>query len=164
TILDFVDKFLSTDLPDQNSEPQRYKLVRKYQYHMHTFTCYTSKKAVNCCFFYKFLFVIDKSIVRIQRGKKELKNQQKNPIDVKTDQTSSINRSQEDDIYEKVDANIDPDLIDTRVERREFFERAKRRFGKPEPLAAKSHFRTHKESRILSRGDRDIIIRRTTEE
>ncbi|CAF4002935.1 unnamed protein product, partial [Adineta steineri] len=139
TILDFVDKFLSTDLPDRNSQPQRYKLVRKNQYHMHTFTCYTKEK-------------------------KELKNEQKNPIDVKTDQTSSINRSQEDDSYEKVDANIDPDLIDTRVEKREFFERAKCRFGKPEPLAAKTHFRTHKEARILTRGDRDIIIKRTTEE
>ncbi|CAF4396546.1 unnamed protein product, partial [Adineta steineri] len=105
-----------------------------------------------------------KPLVQIRRGKKELKNQQKNPIDVKTDQTSSINRSQEDDIYEKVDANIDPDLIDRRVERREFFERAKCRFGKPEPFAAKSHFRTHKEARILTRGDRDIIIKRATEE
>jgi hypothetical protein len=36
--------------------------------------------------------------------------------------------------------------------------------AKPDPLAARTHFRTYKEARMLTRGDRDIIIKRTTEE
>jgi hypothetical protein len=52
------------------------------------------------------------------------------------------------------------DLIQTNLEKREFFERARCRFGKPDPLAAETHFRTHKQARILTRGDRDIIMKR----
>jgi hypothetical protein len=43
TILRFVDKFLTTELPDRDLEPQLYKLVRRYQWHLHTFTCNKSK-------------------------------------------------------------------------------------------------------------------------
>jgi hypothetical protein len=38
------------------------------------------------------------------------------------------------------------------------------RFGSPYNLANETHFRTHKEARILVRGDRDIVIKRLTEE
>ncbi|CAF4440570.1 unnamed protein product, partial [Rotaria sp. Silwood2] len=143
-ILDFVDKFLTTELPDRDAQPDLYKSVRKYQWHTHTFTC--------------------KPIVRIRRGKKELTPKQKREMQDNTDIISSINRNNEDEIYEKIDPDDDPDLIQTKLERREFFERARCRFGKPDPLAAKAHFRTHKEARILTRGDRDIIMKRTTEE
>ncbi|CAF4543497.1 unnamed protein product, partial [Rotaria sp. Silwood2] len=146
-ILDFVDKFLTTELPDRDAQPDLYKFVRKYQWHTHTFTCSKSKP-----------------IVRIRRGKKELIPEQKREIQDNTDYISGINRNNEDEIYEKIDPDDDPDLIQTKVERREFFERARCPFGKPDPLAAKTHFRTHKEARILTRGDRDIIMKRTTEE
>ncbi|CAF4534288.1 unnamed protein product [Rotaria socialis] len=38
------------------------------------------------------------------------------------------------------------------------------RFGSPFELANETHFRTYKEARIMTRGDRDIIIKRSTEE
>ncbi|CAF3454536.1 unnamed protein product [Rotaria sp. Silwood1] len=144
-ILAFVDKFLTTELPDRDAQPVLYKLVRKKQWHTHTFTC-------------------SKPIIRIRRGKKKLTHEQKHEIQDNTDYISSINRNNEDEIYEKIDPDDDPDLIQTKVERREFFERARCRFGKPDPLATNTHFRTHKEARILTRGDRDIIMKRTTEE
>jgi hypothetical protein len=38
------------------------------------------------------------------------------------------------------------------------------RFGSPFELASETHFRTYKEARIMTRGDRDIIIKRSTEQ
>ncbi|CAF5188962.1 unnamed protein product, partial [Rotaria magnacalcarata] len=38
------------------------------------------------------------------------------------------------------------------------------RFGSPFELANETHFRTYKEARIMTRGDRDIIMKRLTEE
>jgi len=38
------------------------------------------------------------------------------------------------------------------------------RFGSPFDLADGTHFRSYKEARILTRGDRDIVIKRLTEE
>ncbi|CAF4026002.1 unnamed protein product [Rotaria sordida] len=146
-IIDFIDKFLTTELPDQNAQPDLYKLVKKFQWHIHTFTC-----------------TKDEPIVRIRRGKKELAPEQKGQTEENSDHMCSINRDNEDEIYEKVDPDNDLDLIQTKVERRDFFERARCRFGKPDPLAGNTHFRTHKEARILTRGDRDIIMKRTTEE
>jgi hypothetical protein len=43
-IIKFVDKFLTTELPDPILKPELNKLVRKKQWHAHTFTCKTSKK------------------------------------------------------------------------------------------------------------------------
>ena len=48
--------------------------------------------------------------------------------------------------------------------KKEFFERLKCRFGSPFDLADETHFRSYKEARILTRGDRDIVIKRLTEE
>ncbi|CAF4997261.1 unnamed protein product, partial [Rotaria sp. Silwood1] len=146
-ILNFVDKFLTTELPDPNAEPHLYKLVRKKQWHAHTFTC--SK---------------NKPIIRRRRERKQLTSELNDKTQDNLHHMYSINRSNEEEIYEKVDPENDPDLLRMKVERREFFERARCRFGKPDPLAANTHFRTHNESRILTRGDRDIIMKRTTEE
>ena len=106
----------------------------------------------------------DKPVVRVRRGKKDpisRKNGEKNDS---SDYKHSINKDNSDEIYEKVDPDNDPDLVEARVEKKEFFERARCRFGKPDPLAATTHFRTHHEARILTRGDRDIIVKRTTED
>ena len=70
----------------------------------------------------------------------------------------------ENEIYEQVDSNNDPDLSKLTKQKKEFFERLICRFGIPFELARETHFRTYKEARILTRGDRDIIIRRLTEE
>ncbi|CAF4551833.1 unnamed protein product, partial [Rotaria socialis] len=121
-IIDFVDTFLTTELPDRDVDPDLYK----------------GKKQTTAG----------------QECEKKDKN-----IDI-----NAINRNNEDEIYEKVDVENDLDLIQTNLEKREFFERARCRFGKPDPLAAETHFRTHKQARILTRGDRDIIMKRTTEE
>jgi hypothetical protein len=43
-IIDFIDKFLTTELPNPVLEQELYKLVRKHQWHIHTFTCNKSKK------------------------------------------------------------------------------------------------------------------------
>lgn len=48
-------------------------------------------------------------------------------------------------------------------EKKDFFERLGCRFGLPFNTT-ETHFRTYKEARILTRGDRDIIIKRLTEE
>jgi hypothetical protein len=34
-IIDFIDKFLTAELPDRDVEPELYKLVRKHQWHTH---------------------------------------------------------------------------------------------------------------------------------
>ncbi|CAF4302560.1 unnamed protein product [Rotaria sp. Silwood2] len=147
SILDFLDKYLCTDLPDRDSQPVLYKLVRKKQWHAHTFTCNKNKP-----------------FVRIRRGNKNLISKDKDQQKDKTVDAECINKKNEDEIYEKVDPDNDPDLIGIEIERREFFERASCRFGKPDPLASKTHFRTHNEARILVRGDRDIIMKRLTQE
>ncbi|CAF3453929.1 unnamed protein product [Rotaria socialis] len=146
-IIDFVDKFLTTELPAPDTNPDLCKLVRKHQWHTHTFTC--SK---------------NKPIVRIRRGKKQLIPEVKDQDGDNLHDTNPVNRNNEDEIYEKVDAENDFDLIQTNIERREFFERARCRFGKPDLLAEKTHFRTYNQARILTRGDRDIIMKRTTQE
>ncbi|CAM4979218.1 unnamed protein product [Rotaria socialis] len=146
-ILEFVDKFLIAELPDRDKELHLYKLVRKYRWHKHTFTCSKNKAAF-----------------RIRRGKSSLTSEEKLEVQQTPHSTNNMNRINEDEIYEKVDADHNPDVIQTKVEKREFFERARCRFGKPEPLAAETHFRMHNEAKILTRGDRHIIMKRTTQE
>jgi hypothetical protein len=55
---------------------------------------------------------------------------QKDELEDNTTCINNINGTDEDEIYEKVDVDEDPDLIETRMEKREFFERARCRFGK----------------------------------
>lgn len=43
-IVQFIDKFLDTCLPDKNTDPEGYTLVKKYQCHIHTFTCSKGQK------------------------------------------------------------------------------------------------------------------------
>ena len=38
-IIEFIDKFLDTALPDKEIDPVGHMLVKKYQWHFHTFTC-----------------------------------------------------------------------------------------------------------------------------
>jgi hypothetical protein len=40
-IIEFIDKFLDTSLPDRHTDPENHVLVRRYQFHNHTFTCST---------------------------------------------------------------------------------------------------------------------------
>lgn len=70
----------------------------------------------------------------------------------------------ENEIYEKVDPEKDPDLQQLWKEKKDFFERLKCRFGIPFNLANETHFRSYKEARIMTRGDRDIIMKRLTDE
>jgi len=70
----------------------------------------------------------------------------------------------ENEIYEQVDPNKDPDLLQLLKDKKEFFERLGCRFRRPFQLAKTTHFRSYKEARILTRGDRDIIMKRLTEE
>jgi len=102
--------------------------------------------------------------VRIRRGRK-FKDEKTMKIN-KEKNIKDINKNylHENEIYEQVDPKQDPDLLQLAKEKKEFFERLDCRFGSPYDLANESHFRTYKEARILTRGDRDIIIRRLTEE
>ena len=70
----------------------------------------------------------------------------------------------ENEIYEQVDPEKDPDVLQLTIDKKDFFERLNCRFGSPFNLTNGTHFRTHKEARILVRGDRDIVIKRLTEE
>ena len=115
-------------------------------------------------FFRKYFINLGKPIVRIRRGRKDLKLHDEEEINDLKEEKNCINESSEDEVYEKIDADNHLNLIETRVDKKEFFERARCRFGKPDPLCANTHFRTHKEARILTRGDRDIIIKRISEE
>jgi hypothetical protein len=38
-IIEFIDNFVTTSLPDKHMDPEGYALVRKKQTHIHTFTC-----------------------------------------------------------------------------------------------------------------------------
>ncbi|CAF1648403.1 unnamed protein product [Rotaria magnacalcarata] len=146
-IIEFIDKFLDTSLPDKQSDPEGYLLVKKYQYHIHTFTCSKGN--------YK---------IRIRRGRKF--KDEKTLDNIQAAQIKDINKNylHENEIYEKVDPNNDPDILQSTKNKKEFFERLNCRFGSPFELANETHFRTYKEASILTRGDRDIIIKRLSEE
>ena len=85
---------------------------------------------------------------------------------MKANNIKDINKNylHENEIYEQIDPNKDPDLLQLLKEKKEFFERLGCRFGSPFDLANETHFRTYKEARIMTRGDRDIIMKRLTEE
>jgi SNF2 family DNA or RNA helicase len=102
--------------------------------------------------------------VRIHRGRK-FKDEEASKT-TKANHTKDINKNylHENEIYEKVDPNNDPDLLQLLKEKKHFFERLDCRFGSPHDLAHETHFRSYKEARILTKGDRDIIIKRLTEE
>lgn len=102
--------------------------------------------------------------IRIRRGRKSKDDESSTTI--KDVQNTDINKNyiHENEIYEQVDPNNDPDILQLRKEKKDFFERLKCRFGIPFPLTTETHFRTYKEARILTRGDRDIIIKRLTEQ
>lgn len=38
-IIEFIDKFLDTALPDKQTHPENHFLVKRFQWHHHTFTC-----------------------------------------------------------------------------------------------------------------------------
>jgi hypothetical protein len=38
-IIEFIDKFLNTALPDKQIDPEGHRFVKKFQWHIHTFTC-----------------------------------------------------------------------------------------------------------------------------
>ncbi|CAF1196955.1 unnamed protein product [Adineta ricciae] len=147
SIIDFIDKFLSTALPDKQTDPEGHVLVKKKQWHFHTFTCAPGNIKV-----------------RIRRGRK-FKDQQE-PKSTKANQLKDVNKNylHENEIYQQVDPNKDPDLLQILKDKKEFFERLGCRFGSPCQLSMVTHFRSYKEARILTRGDRDIIIKRLTEE
>lgn len=113
----------------------------------------------------KIIIIIIGTIkVRIRRGRK-FKDEEKIK-NIKENQIKDINKNYlcENEIYEQVDPKKDPDLLQLTKDKKEFFERLDCRFGSPFELADETHFRTYKEARILTRGDRDIIIKRLTEE
>ncbi|CAF4297786.1 unnamed protein product, partial [Adineta steineri] len=146
-IIEFIDKFLDTSLPNKETDPEGHRLVKKKQTHIHTFTC--SKGTVN---------------VRIRRGHK-FKDEETSKM-IKANHLKDINKNylNENEIYEQIDPEKDPDLLQQLKDKKEFFERLGCRFGSPFSLANGSRFRTYKEARILTRGDRDIIIKRLTKE
>ncbi|CAF2917755.1 unnamed protein product [Rotaria sp. Silwood2] len=136
SIIEFIDKFLSTCLPDKQKDPEGHLLS----------------------------LYVRSSKVRVRRGRKFKDEEiQKN---IKESQIKDINKNylHQNEIYEQVDPNNDPDLLQLAKEKKEFFERLGCRFGSPFELANETHFRTYEEARILTRGDRDIIIKRLTEE
>ncbi|CAF1687591.1 unnamed protein product, partial [Adineta ricciae] len=143
-IIEFIDKFLSTSLPDKATDPQGYRL---YEFMNHILLCIAGKVKI-----------------RIRRGRKF--KDERLSTSIKGNQTKDINKNylHENEIYENADPDIDPDILQWLKEKKEFFEKLNCRFGCPYELAEETHFRTYKEARILTRGDRDIIMRRTTEE
>lgn len=108
--------------------------------------------------------MIGKTKVRVRRGRKFKDEEKRKHIEQNRVKDVNKNYLCENEIYEQVDPENDPDLIQITQKRKEFFERLGCRFGIPFELAEETHFRTYKEARILTRGDRDIIIKRLTEE
>ncbi|CAF5161967.1 unnamed protein product, partial [Rotaria sp. Silwood1] len=99
SVIEFIDKFLSTCLPDKQEDPEG-----------------------SCK-------------VRIRRGRKFKDEEiQKN---IKESQIKDINKNylHQNEIYEQVDPNNDPDLLQLAKEKKEFFERLGCRFGSPFELA-----------------------------
>ncbi|CAF3460120.1 unnamed protein product, partial [Rotaria socialis] len=129
TIIEFIDNFLTTSLPDKQTDLETHMLVKKHQWHIHTFTCSKGNAKI-----------------RIRRGRK-FKDEQSSTL-ANEIQNKDINKNylHENEIYEQVDPNNDPDITH------------------PFELATETHFRTYREARILTRADRDIIIKRLTEE
>jgi hypothetical protein len=108
--------------------------------------------------------IIGTTKVRIRRGRK-FKDEESSK-NIKQSQINDTNKNylHENEIYEQVDPQKDPDVLQITKDKKEFFEKLMCRFGIPFELANETHFRTYKEARILTRGDRDIVIKRVTEE
>jgi hypothetical protein len=113
---------------------------------------------------FNITILIGNTKVRIRRGRK-FKDEETSK-NIEQNQIKHINKNylHENETYEQVDPNNEPDLLQLTKNRKEFFEKLKCRFGIPSELANQTHFRTYKEARILTRGDRDIIIKRLTED
>ena len=105
-----------------------------------------------------------KARIRIRRGRKFKDEQMAN--ERKMNDVKDINKNylMKNEIYEQVNPDEDPDLSQFNKDKKEFFERLNCRFGSPFELAEQTHFRTYKEARILTRSDRNIIIKRVTDE
>lgn len=48
-IIEFIDAFLNTSMPDEKIDPEGHHLVKKYQFHIHTFTCSNGECASKRC-------------------------------------------------------------------------------------------------------------------
>ena len=140
-IVDFVDSFLTTSLPDGNDDSVDIKLVRKYQVHIHTFTCR------------KGMFVRKKTASTAKKRSSE---------EVEHDSDDSDGDGA-DDVNELADETTRA-LADAQAENRKQAERARCRFGYPHMQSERTRFRTAPEMRSMVRGDRELIIKRLTEE
>ncbi|CAF4208430.1 unnamed protein product, partial [Adineta steineri] len=111
-IIEFIDKFLDTSLPDKQTNSVK---------------------------------------VRIRRGRK-FKDEEISKI-TKANHLKDINKNylHENEIYEQIDPEKNPDLLQQLKDKKEFFERLRCRFGSPFSLANENHFRSYKEARILIR-------------
>lgn len=111
-----------------------------------------------------YLIVIGSSKVRIRKGRKFKDEEQPKNTETRSSKDFNQNYLHENEIYERVDVDKDVDLLKFAQDKKEFYERMKCRFGCPFNLSNKTHFRTYKEARILTRGDRDIIMKRLSQE
>ncbi|CAF4849785.1 unnamed protein product [Rotaria socialis] len=93
TIIEFIDNFLTTSLPDKQTDLETHMLVKKHQWHIHTFTCSKGNAKI-----------------RIRRGRK-FKDEQSSTL-ANEIQNKDINKNylHENEIYEQVDPNNDPDI------------------------------------------------------
>ncbi|CAF1402322.1 unnamed protein product [Adineta ricciae] len=111
SIVEFIDKFLSTALPDKETDPERHVLNIK---------------------------------VRIHRGRKFKDEQEAKSTEGNQLKDMNKNYLHENEVYEQVDPNKDPGLLQLLKDKNEFFERLACRFGSPCELATGTHFRSYK--------------------
>ena len=71
-VIEFIDKYITRALPDEEKYPEMNKLVKKEQTHNHTATC-RKKKAVTCRFNASWTPSMETRIVRCEENIDEIK-------------------------------------------------------------------------------------------
>lgn len=139
-ITDFIDKFLTTEMPDTQIDLDARDLVRKCQHHAHTFTCYKGAKKVSYGF--------NKAAKSGERKLQKKADPKAAALDGESDGSSEEERTEEELLY------LAKENAAEKV-RQEEAQREKCKFGYPHPLSECTHFLDSKEVRKRVRGDRD---------
>jgi len=136
--LQWVDTIISAQLPDENTDPELHHFVQKFQIHHHTPSCGGMQ---------------EKEV----QGKQMTGTAKVHHVQV---QESHLQQTQQQAQQSMPQTG---QSAETRREYAILTDRASCRFGYPHPLAESTHLRKGDESKITVKGDRQIILKRTSQ-
>ena len=149
-VLNFLDSFLTTELPDENKDLELHRLVKRHQVHRHTFTCRKGNNNVK-----KF----GKKIKKVVANEEAILDVVNSKADEDGSESESVGECSETFQEQLEQLRKDERLKNLQEE----FERYYCRFAYPHRLTQNSRFLTSKELSKRVRGDRDYTLKRETE-